>query len=107
MSAIARRKFGKTGLDVSVIGFGAAPIGLLETEQQQVARILNQLLDEGINLIDTAAMYRGSEEAIGNAVGHRREEYILVSKCGQEFDDLEGEAWSPKLISLTVERALK
>jgi aryl-alcohol dehydrogenase-like predicted oxidoreductase len=107
MSATAKRKFGKTGLEVSVIGFGAAPIGLLETEQQQTARILNDLLDEGVNLIDTAAMYRGSEEAIGNAVSHRREEYILVSKCGQEFDDLEGEAWSPKLISQTVDRALK
>lgn len=107
MSAIAKRKFGKTGLEVSVIGFGAAPIGLLETEQQQTARILNLLLDNGVNLIDTAAMYRGSEQAIGNAIGHRRNEFILVSKCGQKLDDLDGEAWSPTLVSQTVDRALK
>jgi aryl-alcohol dehydrogenase-like predicted oxidoreductase len=107
MSAIERRKFGRTGLEVSVIGFGAAPIGLLETEQKQTEQILNRLLDEGVNLIDTAAMYRGSEDAIGKAVGHRRDEYVLVSKCGQEFDELEGKAWSPRLISQTVDRALK
>lgn len=102
-----RRKFGRTGLEVSVIGFGGAPIGLLETEQQQVGRILNKLLDAGVNLIDTAAMYRGSEEAIGKAVSNRRDEYVLVSKCGQEFDDLDGDAWSPTVISQTVDRALK
>ncbi|MCA9108451.1 MAG: aldo/keto reductase [Planctomycetaceae bacterium] len=102
-----RRKLGKTGLDVSVIGFGSAPIGLLDTEQQKVGRMLNQLLDAGVNLIDTAAMYHGSEEAIGKAVSDRRDDYILVSKCGQEFDDLDGDAWSPTVISQTVDRALE
>jgi len=38
----------------------------------EVAEILNNLLDRGINLIDTAAGYPGSEEAIGEGVGHRR-----------------------------------
>lgn len=107
MNAILKRTLGRTGLDVSVLGFGAAPIGLLETEQQQIANILNSLLDEGVNLIDTAASYAGSEEAIGKAVGHRRDEYVLVSKCGQEFDDLPGTKWSEQLILATVDRALK
>ncbi len=55
-----KRTFGKTGLKVSVLGFGAAPIGVLETEQDRVSAILGTLLDQGVNLIDTAAMYRGS-----------------------------------------------
>jgi len=107
MNAIVKRTLGRTGFEVSTLGFGAAPIGLLETEQQRVAGILNTLLDEGVNLIDTAASYAGSEEAIGKAVAHRRDEYVLVSKCGQEFDDLPGAKWSEQLILATVDRALK
>lgn len=102
-----KRQFGNTGLSVSVIGFGGAPVGFLETEQKQVEQLLNSLLDQGVNLIDTAAMYAGSEELIGRSVSHRRDEYILVSKCGQEFSDLPGKAWSAELITATVDRALK
>ena len=50
-----RRILGKTGLQVSPLGFGGAPVGFLETEQKAVAIILNELLDQGVNLIDTAA----------------------------------------------------
>ena len=101
------RGFGKTGLEVSALGFGGAPVGFLETDRRQVTEILNTLLDRGVNLIDTAASYRGSEEAIGEAIGHRRDDYVLVSKCGQALDDIEGAAWSPLLIERTVERALR
>ena len=99
--------FGKTGLTVSRLGFGAGPIGFLKTEQQRVTDILNTLLDSGVNLIDTAASYHGSEELIGNAVAHRRRDFVLVSKCGQSFPDLPGEAWSAQVISATVDRALR
>lgn len=102
-----KRIFGKTGLEVSVLGFGAAPIGILETSQDRVSAILNTLLDRGVNLVDTAAMYQGSEQAISKAVSHRRDEYVLVSKCGQASEDLRGEAWSPEVIAQTVDRALR
>lgn len=102
-----KRTFGKTGLSVSVLGFGAGPIGYLGTDQKQVKTIVNALLDAGVNLIDTAAAYHGSEEALGKAVAHRRKEFILVSKCGQKFDDLPGEAWTPEAITATVDRSLK
>lgn len=102
-----KRAFGKTGLSVTSIGFGAGPIGYLDTDQQQVVTILNSLLDAGVNFIDTAAAYQGSEEAIGKAVSHRRKDFVLVSKCGREFPDLPGKSWSPTLITATVERSLK
>ena len=101
------RSFGKTGFEVSALGFGGAPIGYLETDRRQVAEILNTLLDRGVNLIDTAASYSGSETAIGEAIGHRRDDYLLVSKCGQAFQDIEGAAWSASAIGQTVERALR
>ena len=99
------RKFGKTGCEVSVLGFGGAPIGILEIEQQRVAKILNQLLDAGINLVDTAAAYAGSEEAIGDAISHRRDEFVLVSKCGSPGDP-NSEEWQPETLAATIDRAL-
>ncbi|QOV91752.1 aldo/keto reductase [Humisphaera borealis] len=104
---MVKRKFGSTNLDVTPLGFGAAPIGFLKTEQDRVATILNLLLDEGINLIDTAAMYEGSESLIGQAVGHRRSEYVLVSKCGTRVPEISAPLWSAELISQTVDRALR
>jgi len=100
-------RFGRTGLEVSVLGFGAAPIGYLDTERERVARILNLLLDAGVNLIDTASNYPGAEDAIADTVGHRRGEYILVSKCGPKLSDLNEPAWSSELITKTVDRSLR
>ena len=99
--------FGRTGLSVSVLGFGAAPIGYLDTERERVARILNFMLDAGVNLIDTASNYPGAEEAIAGTVGQRRDEYVLVSKCGPKLPDLDERAWSPELITKTVDRSLR
>lgn len=101
-----KRRLGKTGYEVSVLGFGGAPIGILETGQQQIEKILNLLLDEGVNLIDTAAVYRGSEEAIGKAVSHRRSEYILVSKCGEPGNPA-SDAWKPAALARAVDSALE
>lgn len=102
-----KRRLGRTELEVSVVGFGGAPIGVLETEQEQVAQVLRELLDAGVNVIDTAAGYRGSEEAIGSAVGDRRDDFVLVSKCGQAFEGLDGEAWSATVIQQTIDRSLQ
>jgi aryl-alcohol dehydrogenase-like predicted oxidoreductase len=102
-----KHPFGKTDYPVSSLGFGGAPVGYLGTEQERITRILNLLLDRGVNLIDTAASYPGSEQAIANAIGHRRSEFFLVSKCGSKLPDLPGTAWSADLITATVERSLR
>jgi aryl-alcohol dehydrogenase-like predicted oxidoreductase len=49
---------------------------------EEAGRLLNVVLDGGINLIDTSIDYGRSEELIGRYVGHRRDEYFLASKCG-------------------------
>ena len=102
-----KRDFGKTGLSVSPLGFGAAPVAYLKADQDRATQVLNELLDSGVNLLDTAASYPGSEEFLGKTIMHRRSEFILVSKCGQAFDDLPGEAWSAEVVSATVDRALR
>lgn len=102
-----RHPFGKTGFDVSVLGFGSAPIGYLNADQERVSAILNLMLDSGVNVIDTGASYPGSEELIGRAIGHRRNEFVVITKCGGKLPDLSEGMWTPELITKTVERSLK
>lgn len=102
-----KRQLGRTGLQVSVIGFGSAPVGFLETDVQSVATILNTLLDAGVNLIDTAAAYPGSEEAIGETVGRRRDEFVLVSKCGSPGSASDDPSWAPAALQQSIDRSLR
>jgi aryl-alcohol dehydrogenase-like predicted oxidoreductase len=102
-----RRPFGNTGLDIFPLGFGAAPIGFLETDQLSTDRIVGELAAHGVNAIDTAAAYEGSEEALGKALRGRRDKFILISKCGQAFPDLPGSEWSAEVITATIDRSLK
>lgn len=77
-----RRPFGQSGLDVSVLGFGAMQAGDPRLPEAHVARLLNHALDLGITLIDTARSYGISEERIGRHLGRRRNEYLLSTKLG-------------------------
>jgi len=99
--------FGKTGLQVSRLGFGAAPIGYLQTERQRAAQIVDLLLASGVNFIDTAASYPGSEAALGDILAGRRDKVVIVSKCGSTLADVPGAGWSAQVVSGTVDRSLR
>ena len=103
------RPFGNTGLEVSRLGIGLAEIGmhLPAEEQARAAVVLNTALDNGINLLDTAACYGNSEELIGDAVSHRRDEYILATKCGHASGDETGEAWTGPTVARSIDRSLR
>ncbi len=70
---------GRTGLTVSVIGFGGIPIQRLDATAAE--RVLHGALDSGITFIDTARGYTDSEEKIGRALSGRRGEFVLASKA--------------------------
>jgi aryl-alcohol dehydrogenase-like predicted oxidoreductase len=53
----------------------------------QPVKILNAVLDAGINYIDTAVDYGEAETHIGNHISHRRSEFYLASKCGCPLDN--------------------
>src|SRR5262245_26508919 len=78
---LEKRKFGKTDMQVAILGFGGAEIGYEQTGQETVAKLLNAALDAGLNVVDTAECYIESETQIGTAIGHRRKEYFLFTKC--------------------------
>jgi len=73
-----RRTLGKSGLGVSVIGFGGIPIQKLRMSEAR--SLLEEALDAGINFFDTAQGYGDSEVKIGEAVRKRRKECILATK---------------------------
>jgi len=99
-------KLGKTGLEVSRLSFGGAEIGNEKATQETVNELLNSAIDAGLNLIDTAAAYWKSEEMIGNAISKRRNDFILISKCGA-VDGFTRSDWSKKGILETIEQSLK
>jgi len=99
------RALGNTGLVVSVLGFGAGHIGSPEMEDKTAGRLINEVIDMGINLIDTARSYGESERRIGNCLLHRRQEIIISTKLGYTFHDKPD--WSFDATMGTVEDALK
>jgi aryl-alcohol dehydrogenase-like predicted oxidoreductase len=86
MPDLEKRQLGRTGLQVTTLGYGAmelrgAPRGR-DISEEQAETVLNAVLDSGINFIDTSIDYGLSEERIGRYISQRRSEYYLASKCG-------------------------
>jgi aryl-alcohol dehydrogenase-like predicted oxidoreductase len=88
MPDLPKRTLGRTGLQVTTLGFGAlelrgmvAGVGRPLTPGQP-ERILHAVLDAGINYIDVAPDYGEAEEHIGRCLASRRQEFFLASKCG-------------------------
>ena len=101
-----KRRLGKTGIDVSVLGFGGAEIGFEGATAETVEQLLNSALDAGLNVIDTAECYEGSEELIGKTVSRRRDEFFLFTKCGHPRG-VGSEDWSTGSILESIERSLR
>ncbi len=85
------RPFGRTGLEVSAVGFGCWEVGggYGRVEEAEFAGAVGRALDLGINCFDTAEGYGmgASERALGQALGGRRDEAIIVSKFGMNYRD--------------------
>ncbi|MFN2111385.1 MAG: aldo/keto reductase [Anaerolineae bacterium] len=85
---LPKRILGRTGLEVTQLGFGAMEIrgpkvwNGRDPSEEEAERILNAVLDMGINFIDTAGCYGVSEERIGRYISSRRDEFYVATKCG-------------------------
>ncbi len=83
---LERRALGRTGAEVTLLGYGAMELrgapGGPAIADAEAGRLLNAVLDGGINLIDTSIDYGRSEQAIGRYLAQRRDSYFLASKCG-------------------------
>ena len=71
-----------------------------------VARLLGSALDAGLNVIDTAECYEDSEVLIGRAIGSRRREFSLFTKCGHARGGGRAD-WRPAALLASIERSLR
>lgn len=85
-TGLEKARLGSTGLEVTRLGYGAMEVRAGERgrpiDDDEAGRVLNAVLDAGINFIDTSIDYGRSEEFIGRYISHRRDEFFLASKCG-------------------------
>jgi aryl-alcohol dehydrogenase-like predicted oxidoreductase len=128
-----RRVFGRTGMQVGVLGFGAGEIGSENTSYATVDKILGEALDAGLNVIDTAPLYSDSEEKLGRALRGRRDRFLLFTKCGRRLPrksswtgfrlrakrkfrrwrdkpdppEFQSPEWHPRVLEWNIEQSLK
>ncbi len=92
------RTLGRTGLAVSVLGFGTLEIGrnwpywrqdkddFSRPTEADAIKVIHKAMDVGINFFDTAPAYQDSEEILGKAFKGMRKEVLIGTKCGEWFD---------------------
>lgn len=74
------RVLGRTQARVTVLGLGTAPIGEARVEVAEAAKIFAEVIDRGVNFVDTARIYGVAEEALGQVLPSRRDKVFLVTK---------------------------
>lgn len=103
------RKLGKTNLNLSILGFGASPLGNVfeDCDEKEGTYSVHYAIDHGVNFFDVAPFYgiTLAETRLGKALEGKRNEVILATKCGRyglkEFD------FSYKRIISSADESLK
>lgn len=99
-----KRALGATGIDVSVLGLGAGPLGDARLDAAAADALVGAALDHGITLFDTAPSYGTSEERLGRALGTRRHGVTLATKGGYGVPGVPD--WTGEVIRLGIDAAL-
>jgi aryl-alcohol dehydrogenase-like predicted oxidoreductase len=102
-----RRQLGRNGPEVSAIGYGAMGLsGVYGTaDDAESAKLLNELLDLGVNFLDTADVYGEghNEQLISGLLADRRDEVVLATKFGANKETGGGE---PEYVRQAVDASL-
>ena len=96
---IAKRVLGRTKEKVTILGLGTAPIGEGPVNTKDAVRIFGEVMDRGVNYVDTAYIYGNAEEALGHLVPKRRDKLFLVTKVWTD-----NAARAEKLLSTSLRR---
>ena len=103
------RKLGQTELEVSVLGYGASPLGneFGEIDVREGERAVHMAIDHGVNLFDTSPYYGRtlSEERLGRALGSKRKDIILATKCGRY--DIDAFDFSAGRVRASIDESLR
>ena len=113
-----KRKLGNTGIMVSPYGLGTTKFGRNEgvkyptpfdlPEESDLADLLALAKELGVNVIDTAPAYGLSEERLGRLLKGQRDDWVIVGKVGEEFEDgVSSHNFTPEHFEMSLERSLK
>lgn len=114
---LPKRPLGTTGLAVSILGLGTVKLGRDQgvkypdhftiPDDDTARELLALARDIGINLVDTAPAYGTSEERLGRLLKGQRQDWLICSKVGEEFDNGQSRFdFSPAHTRFSVERSL-
>jgi len=97
------REYGMTGVKVSALGFGCMRFPTEEgrIKREETVQMLRRAMDLGVNYFDTAYVYKGSEEVLGEAIKGRRDDLYISSKNHYKGDDPRG--WR-RILEETLDR---
>lgn len=109
------RKLGNSGIDVSVIGHGTWPMGndfFGDVDEGTAIKAIHASLDNGVNLIDTAAAYGddgAAEKVVAKAIKGKRDKVVLATKVGvlRFFGQNYVKCLDPNVMRVEIENSLK
>ena len=104
------RRLGRTELQVTPLGYGLAEIDRQDKGGRDISasgRVLEAVLDSGINFLDTASGYGITEELIGETISHRRGEYVLATKFGPIYDDASARGFDEAGVTESIDQSLR
>jgi aryl-alcohol dehydrogenase-like predicted oxidoreductase len=124
MQTTILRRLGRSGIEVSALGFGCwaiggpawrggTPIGWGEVDDNESIRALQHALDLGITFFDTADVYGAghSEKIVGQALAGKRDQVVIATKFGNGFTEgnrqLSGASASPDYIRQACDGSLR
>src|ERR1700730_17748659 len=110
-SKMPRRLLGRTGLEVSTLGFGRAPLGDLYQKLDDAAAIaaVERALALGVNLVDTSPLYGHglSEHRCGTAIRRvPRDQVVVCTKVGRWMDPFHGRGYGSGFVGGQPHRAV-
>lgn len=97
------RVLGRTKEKVTILGLGTAPIGEGPVETKEATRIFGEVMDRGVNYIDTARIYGNAEEALAPLLPSRRDKLFLVTKIWADTADRAETIFTESLRQLKVD----
>ncbi|PCI56870.1 MAG: aldo/keto reductase [Alphaproteobacteria bacterium] len=109
---------GQTGLKISPLGLGTVKFGRNQgvkypqdfdlPDDERLLNLLNLAKSLGINMLDTAPAYGTSEERLGTLLAGQREDWVIIGKAGEEFEDGKSSYnFTPDHFERSLERSLK
>ena len=103
------RTLGKTNLEVSILGYGASPLGneFESIDIKEGERAVHAAIDQGINYFDVAPYYGRTlaEERLGKALDNHRNKVVLATKCCR--DDFDIFDFSSKRVLESIDESLR